>query len=64
MHSTIEKQFLEQLKRLQVEYAVETLTKPNDKSEFGFGQVCGVYRGLLRAEQLFKKVIGEDDDQA
>lgn len=63
MSSAVEKRFLEQLKRLQIQYAAEVLTKPKDKSEFGFGHASGFYTGLLRAEQLFNEVIGEEHDR-
>jgi len=57
------KEFLGRIKRLKVEYAQGALLSPPEKTEFGFGQVCGVYEGLTRAEQLFKEVIGEDEDR-
>ncbi len=64
MASTIEKRFLESIKIMQTEYAREALQKPKDKTEFGFGQASGFYQGLLRAEQLFKEVIGEEIDES
>lgn len=63
MSSAVEKKFLEQLKRLQTQYAAEILTKPKDKTEFGFGHASGFYGGLLRVEQLFNEVIGEENDR-
>ncbi len=59
----LEQRFLERVKAKQVEYATATLQKPPDKTEFGFGHVCGTYAGLLLAEQLFQEVIGEEDDR-
>ena len=59
----IEKTFLERIKVEQAQYSDAALTKPADKTEFGFGQACGLYQGLLRAEQLFKEVVGEEDDK-
>lgn len=59
----LEKRFLERIKGRQIEYATESLQKPVDQTAFGFGQVSGVYQGLLLAEQLFKEVIGEEDDR-
>jgi hypothetical protein len=59
----IEKQFLERIKGMQTQYSREGLTKPKDKSEFGFGETCGTYQGLILAEQLFLEVVGEEDDR-
>ncbi len=56
-------QFLRALKEEQLKHAVAALTRPPDKSEFGFGHVCGLYAGLVRAEQLFEEVIGEAEDR-
>ena len=63
MPSIIEKRFLERLKGHMRDFADESLRTPADRTDFGFGQVCGTYQGLLLAEQLFKEVIGEEDDQ-
>ena len=63
MPSTTEQRFLERLKEQQRDYATATLQHPPDKSEFGYGEASGTYHGLLIAEQLFKEVIGEEDDE-
>ncbi len=60
---TVLQQFLKVLKEEQSKHAVASLIRPSDKSEFGFGQVCGLYAGLVRAEQLFEEVIGEAEDR-
>ncbi len=57
------KQFLKALKEEQSKHAIDSLTRPPDKSEFGFGHVCGIHVGLIRAEQLFEEVIGEVEDE-
>jgi hypothetical protein len=59
---TILKRFLVALKEEQSKHAINSLTRPPDKSEFGFGHVCGIHVGLIRAEQLFEEVIGEEED--
>ena len=59
----ISKKFLELIKSDMEKHAVLSVVRPPDKSEFGFGQACGIYSGLYRAEQLFKQVIGEEEDR-
>lgn len=63
MHSTLFSKFLEKLKNAQVEYACGKLEKPSDKTAFGFGEACGVYKGLKLAERLLEEAIGEEDDR-
>ena len=55
--------YLERLKSAKAEYAHNVLRSPPKETEYGFGQVCGVYEGFLRAEQLLEDVIGEEDDR-
>ena len=61
---SIEKLFLAKLTEVKAQYAQEALNSPKNKTEFGFGQASGVYHGLLLAEQLFNKMIGEEDDES
>lgn len=51
--------YLRKLKGMQAEYADASLRRPKDKSEFGYGEACGQYQGLLLAEQLLTSVIEE-----
>ena len=53
------------MQRLKEEQAdcIALLATPKDKSEFGYGEACGIYQGLCRAEQLFEEVVGEDEDR-
>ncbi len=53
------------LQRLKEEQAncIALLATPKNKSEFGYGEACGIYQGLRRAEQLFDEVVGEDEDE-
>lgn len=44
---------------MQVEYADASLRRPKDKTEFGYGEACGNYQGLLLAEQLLTNAIEE-----
>lgn len=53
--------FLERLKQEQAG-CIRLLHTPKDKSEFGYGEACGITQGLDRAKQLFLEVIGEEDD--
>ena len=54
--------FLQGLKEEQAG-CIALLATPKDKSEFGYGEACGIYQGLRRAEQLFEDVVGEEDDR-
>lgn len=54
--------FLQRLKEDQAD-CIALLATPKDKSEFGYGEACGIYQGLCRAEQLFEDVVGEADDK-
>lgn len=58
--------YLNRLKELRTKFADASLRQPNNKTEFGYGEACGEYKGLLRAEQLLEQVIGEvanDEDE-
>lgn len=54
--------YLRKLKELQAEFADAKLSKPTERTEFGYGQACGEYQGLKRAEQLLTSVIEEVAD--
>lgn len=56
------KKFLSEVKREQTE-CLALLATPKDKSAFGYGEACGILQGLNRAERLFTKVIGEEEDR-
>lgn len=51
--------YLRKLKGMQTEYADAALRRPKDKSDFGYGEACGTYAGLLLAEQLLSQSIEE-----
>jgi hypothetical protein len=51
--------YLRKLKSMQAEYADASLRRPKDKTEFGYGEACGNYQGLLLAEQLLTNAIEE-----
>ena len=53
--------FLQRLKEDQTA-CIALLATPKDKTAFGYGEACGIYQGLCRAEQLFEEVVGEEDD--
>ena len=57
------KRFLSRLKEEQTEFPSATLLHPKNPTEFGFGEASGILKGLIRAEQLFEEVIGEEDDR-
>jgi hypothetical protein len=54
--------FLQRLKEDQTD-CIALLATPKDKTAFGYGEACGIYQGLCRAEQLFEDVVGEADDK-
>ncbi len=56
------KKFLEAVKREQTG-CLALLATPKDKSAFGYGEACGILQGLNRAERLFERVIGEEEDR-
>jgi len=51
--------YLRKLKGMQTEYADAALRRPKDKTDFGYGEACGTYQGLLLAEQLLSESIEE-----
>lgn len=51
--------YLRKLKGMQAEYADAALRRPKSKTEFGYGEACGNYQGLLLAEQLLTQAIEE-----
>jgi hypothetical protein len=57
------KRFLGRLKEEQTEFPRQTLLHPKNPTEFGFGEASGMLKGLMRAEQLFEEVIGEEEDR-
>jgi hypothetical protein len=56
------KKYLQRLKEEQTG-CLALLATPKDKSAFGYGEACGTYHGLCRAEQLFEEVVGEAEDE-
>jgi hypothetical protein len=54
--------YLRKLKGMQTEYADAALRRPKDKTDFGYGEACGTYQGLLLAEQLLTQAIEEVAD--
>ena len=54
--------YLRKLKDMQTEYADASLRQPSSKTEFGYGEACGRYQGLLLAEQLLSRTIEEIAD--
>lgn len=59
----IERKFLATIKEYQLRASDEALTRPTNPTEFGYGEAVGLFKGLKIAEQLFQKIIGEDDDE-
>lgn len=55
--------YLERLKKLKPDYAVEALSTPKGRDTFEYGKHCGFIDGLTRAEQLLQEVIGQESDE-
>ena len=56
------KKFLTAVKQEQAG-CLALLATPKDKSAFGYGEACGILQGLNRAERLFERIIGEEEDR-
>ena len=56
------KKYLQRLKEEQAG-CIALLATPKNKSEFGYGEACGIYQGLCRAEQLFDETVGAAEDE-
>lgn len=54
------KVYKERLEEILREYADAQLTKPSDRTEFGYGLAVGEYRGLKRALKLLTDVTQEE----
>jgi hypothetical protein len=58
--SAIERAIDELLKR-ELELARTALARPSDKSEFGFGHVCGMFQALQMARSILEHCLNEGD---
>jgi hypothetical protein len=54
---------LDELIKAESRYSVEALSTPVDKSEFGFGQACGLFQGIRLARSILERVMNEDDEK-
>jgi hypothetical protein len=56
-------QYLEALKTLQQQSAIESLEPgPAQQTEWRYGYVCGIRQGLRMAEELLNKELEEVED--
>ncbi len=62
MHN-LEAKYIQVLKEKQLTVADQSLRTPKEKTGFGYGQISGLYQGLLIAEQLFEELIGEESER-
>jgi hypothetical protein len=61
----IEKQFLYEIKKLQTDYAIQAVQRPNKRDAFEYGEHHGVEKGLLMAEELFNRLLkGDEEDES
>lgn len=44
------------------EHAHAALTSPQNRDDFEYGRVCGLYGGIYRARSILKDMISEADD--
>lgn len=58
--SPLERAIDELLKR-ELQLAREALATPTDKSEFGYGRVCGMYQATLEARSILEHCLNEGD---
>lgn len=54
--------YLDRLKGMQASYPLEALGNPSRRTEFEYGEHCGVVKGLLLAEQLLVKVLEDEEN--
>lgn len=52
-----EQQFIAQLKELSAKTAMEGLKRPSRKDSFEYGELSGKVQGLAMAEELFLKLL-------
>jgi hypothetical protein len=58
--SAIERAIDELLKR-ELELARSALLRPTDKTEFGYGRVCGLFQGLQESRSVLEHCLNEGD---
>lgn len=58
--SVIERAIDELLKH-ELELARTALARPSDKSEFGYGHVCGMFQALQMARSILEHCLNESD---
>jgi hypothetical protein len=58
--SVIERAIDELLKH-ELEIARDSLARPSDKSEFGYGHVCGMFQALQLARSILEHCLNEGD---
>jgi hypothetical protein len=58
--SAIERAIDELLKH-ELELARTALARPSDKSEFGYGHVCGMFQALQLARSILEHCLNESD---
>lgn len=42
-------------------FAIETLVSPADKSEFGYGQACGMLQAFRMARSILERAMADSD---
>jgi hypothetical protein len=43
----------------QEQHARQALERPQGRDDFEYGRVCGLYAGLVRAQQILLEIIDE-----
>ncbi len=52
---------IDELLKLELDLAGSALGRPTDKSEFGYGHVCGMFQAFRMARSLLEHCLNEGD---
>lgn len=52
---------IDELKKHELDLAQTALARPPDKTEFGFGHVCGMFQGIQLSRSILEHCLNESD---
>lgn len=52
---------LDELIKTETQIAIEALSKPLNKSAFGYGHACGMFQAFKLARSILERAMNEDD---
>lgn len=58
---SLETRFISSLQKLKQEKSTGSLINPKDKTSFGYGEASGIQQGLELAEQLFLRLLRDEE---